>query len=287
MVSTFELAAVAVIGFLAAGIKIVRPTHKMLVETLGKYTKTAQQGFTWIVPFIQKGRFVNITERMVDVEPQTVITKDNLNAIVDAVVYYQIIDVVKSQYNVDNHAQQLTSLARTTLRAVIGKMTFTEANEERDRINERVEQILDKETDSYGVEVLRVEIQRIEAPQDVQSAMNDVVVADRKKMAAKDFANAVEIEADGKRRAAIKEADGSRQAQILKAEGESKAFDLINKAFVGNAQLLKKLEVTQAALEKNAKIVLTEKGINPSIIMDSVPIRFEEAGEKGKGNSGK
>ena len=69
--------------FIVAGIRIVRPTHKMLVETLGKYKRTREQGFSWIVPVIQKGRYVNVTEQMVDVEPQTVITKDNLNAIVD------------------------------------------------------------------------------------------------------------------------------------------------------------------------------------------------------------
>ena len=109
---------------------------------------------------------VNITELMVDVEPQTVITRDKLNAIVDAVVYYKIMDVKKSVYNVDDHRAQLTSLARTTLRAVIGKMTLTEANENRDDINMKVEKVLDKETDSYGVEVLRVEIQKIEPPED-------------------------------------------------------------------------------------------------------------------------
>lgn len=264
---------VALTIFLISGIRIVRPTHKLLVETLGKYTKTRDAGFTWIIPFIQRAMRVNITERMVDIQPQTVITRDNLNAVVDAVVYYQIKDAKASQYNVDNHEIQLTSLARTTLRAVIGKMTFTEANEERDKINERVEKILDKETDSYGVEVLRVEIQKIEAPQDVQKAMNEVVVAERNKMASKDFANAKEIEADGLRRALIKEADGQKQSSILKAEGEAKAFKLINESFVGNAQLLKKLEVTQASLENNTKIVLTQKGISPQIIMDAIPMR--------------
>ena len=103
--------------------------------------------------------------------------------------------------------------------------------------------------------------------------MNDVVIAERKKIAAKDFANAVEIEADGKKRAAIREAEGQKEAEILKAEGQAKAFELINKSFVQNAQLLKQLEVLQASLENNTKIVLTEKGISPSIIMDAIPVR--------------
>lgn len=266
--------------FVLGGIRIVRPTHKLIIETFGKYSRTQEQGFTWIVPIVQQGYFVNITEQMVDVQPQMVITKDNLNAIVDAVVYYKIKDVKASQYNVDNHESQLTSLARTTLRAVVGKMSLSEANENRDQINLRVEEVLDKETDSYGVEVLRVELQKIEPPEDVQMAMNEVVKAERKKIAASDLANAVEIEADGKRRASIKEAEGSKQASILKAEGEAKAFNLINESFIGNAQLLKKFEVTQASLENNSKIVLTEKGISPQIIMDAIPTRSENKSKK-------
>ena len=264
---------IIVLVILALGIRIVRPTHKMLIETLGKYSKTKEQGFSWIIPLIQKSRYVNITEQMVDVEPQMVITRDNLNATVDAVVYYKIKEVKASQYNVDDHQQQLTSLARTTLRAVVGKMTLTEANENRDDINQRVEGVLSKETASYGVEVLRVELQRIEPPKDVQESMNEVVKAERKKIAASDLANAVEIQADGNRRASIKEAEGSRESQILQAEGKAKAFELINQSFKGNAQLDKKLEVTRDALKNNAKVVLTEKGISPNIILGDIPIK--------------
>ena len=266
----------AVVIFAFSGIRIVRPTHRALIETLGRFARVQEQGFTWMIPIIQKAYYVNITEQMVDVQPQTVITKDNLNAVVDAVVYYQIRDVKSSVYNVDDNRVQLTSLARTTLRAVIGQMAFSDANENRHKINQEIELILDKETKSYGVDVLRVEIQKIEAPQHVQEAMNDVVIAERKKIAAKDFANAVEIEADGKKRASIREAEGQKEAEILKAEGQAKAFEMINKSFVQNAQLLKQLEVLQASLENNTKIVLTEKGISPSIIMDAIPIKMKK-----------
>lgn len=266
-----------IIGFVVfmifTGIRIVRPTHRMLIETLGKYKGTKEQGFSWIIPIIQRSRYVNITEQMVDVMPQTVITQDNLNATVDAVVYYQIKDVKKSEYNVDDHQTQLVSLARTTLRAVMGKMTLTQANENRDDINIKVEKILDKETESYGVEVLRVEIQKIEAPSDVQEAMNEVVKAERKKIAAKDLANAVEVEADGNRRAAVKEASGKREAAILEAEGKAKAFALINESFKGNAQLDKQLEITRDSLKDNTKVLLTENGISPNIILGEIPIK--------------
>ena len=269
MIQYIILAILLIIGF--TGIRIVRPTHKMLVETFGKWTRTSEQGFTWIIPIIQTGTYANITEQMSDVEPQMVITRDKLNAEVDAVVYFKIQDVKSAAYNVDDFRSQLTSLARTTLRAVIGKMTLTEANENRDQINTRVENVLNKETSAYGVSVLRVEIQRIEAPEDVQLAMNEVVKAEQAKIAAKDTATALETEADGQRRASIKKAEGTRQASILEAEGKAKAFNLVNKEFRGGAKELKELEVTQASLEKNSKIILTEKGISPQLLIGQLP----------------
>lgn len=272
-----------------AGIRIVRPVERGLIERFGKYTRTADQGFNWILPIVYKMIKVNITERMVDVQPQTVITKDKLNAIVDAVVYYQIMDVKKSVYNVDDHRSQLTSLARTTLRAVIGKMTLTEANENRDDINKKVETVLDKETDSYGVEVLRVEIQKIEPPKDVQMAMNNVVKAEQEKIAAKDFANAAETRADGERRAEIKKAEGVKQGLILRAEGEAQAIvqvadakakeiklvnESLNKYFKKDAQVYKKLETTAESLRNGTKFVIDSKSKISSVVTDvsGVPI---------------
>lgn len=264
---------VAIVAIVASGVRIVRPTQKMLIETFGKYTKTAEPGLNIIIPIVQRGIYANITEQMVDVRPQTVITKDKLNAVVDAVVYYKIKDAKKAAYNVDNHKIQLTSLARTTLRSVIGKMTLTEANENRDTINQDVETVLDKETDSYGVEVLRVEIQKIEPPRDVQDAMNEVVKAEQLKIASKDRALAKEIEADGLKKAYIKEAEGKRQFAILEAEGKAKSFDLIEKSFKGKAQLLKKLEVTENSLKDNSKVIITDKGISPQLIIGNLPTK--------------
>jgi len=275
-----------------SGIRIVRPYEKGLIEFLGKYTKTVNSGFHWIIPIIHRLTKVNMTERMVDVEPQTVITQDKLNARVDAVVYYQIRDPYKSEYNVDDHAAQLTSLARTTLRAVIGKMSLTEANENRDDINQKVEGVLDKETDSYGVEVLRVEIQTIEPPQDVQTSMNKVVKAEQEKIAARDLANATETEADGMRRAEIKKAQGVKQGLVLRAEGEAeamktvasaKAFEIkivnesLNKYFKNDAQLYKKLETTAESLKSGTKFVVDSSSSIETLISDvsgvPVPVR--------------
>lgn len=263
--------------FLLAGIRIVRPIERGLVERFGKYRKFAEAGFHWIIPIIDKMYKVNITEQMVDAEKQEIITDDNLNARVDAQVYFKVkpseLDVKASQYNVNDVRYQIVNLARTTLRNIIGTLSLKEANSKRNKINDELMKTLSEETRSWGISVVRTELKEIDPPSDVQETMNKIVKASNEKISAIDYATAEETKADGKRRASIKEAEGMKQASILKAEGEAKAFDLINQSFKGNAQLLKELEVTQASLEKNSKIVLTEKGISPNIIMDAIPIK--------------
>lgn len=246
------------------GIRIVRPTHRGLIERLGKYRKFAESGFNWIIPGIDKMYQVNITEQMVDAEPQEIITNDNLNAVVDAQVYFKVkadeASVKSSQYNVNRVNWQIVNLARTTLRNIIGTLTLKSANSERGRINDELHRILIQETTTWGIDIVRAELKQIDPPKDVQETMNKIVKAENEKLAAVDFATAAETAADGKKRAAIKEAEDIRQARILQSEGEAEAIRLVNEAankyFVGNAQLLKRLETTQVALEKNAKVVV-------------------------------
>ena len=268
-----------VLVFLICGIRIVRPTERGVIETLGKYSRSAKSGFNWIIPGIQSMIQVNITERMADVEPQDIITKDNLNARVDLVVYYKVRqdedNIKKSLYNVDNVEIQIISLAKTTARNVIGDMKFSDVNNQRNTLNIDLANSLDKQSDAWGVEIVRVELKEITPPKDVQETMNRVIKAQNEKEAAVDFATAEETKADGIKRASIKEAEGKRQASILEAEGKSKAFDLIEKSFKGNAQLLKKLEVTENSLKDNSKIILTKDGINPQIIIGEIPIKLK------------
>ena len=246
------------------GIRIVRPTHRGLVERLGKYHRFAHAGFNWIVPIIDKMYRVNITEQMVDAEPQEIITNDNLNAMVDAQIYFRVKDdeqsVKNSQYNVYDVNYQIVSLARTTLRNIIGTLTLKSANSERGKINEELHGVLIKETSKWGIDIVRAELKQIDPPKDVQDTMNKVVKAENEKIAAIDFATARETVADGEKRAKIKEAEGVRQARILQAQGEAEAIRLVNEAadkyFIGNAQLLRKLQALESALEDNAKIVV-------------------------------
>ncbi len=242
------------------GIKILRPVEVGIIELMGRYSKTANAGVNWIIPFLSKMYRINITERRVDIDPQSIITKDKLNAVVDGVVYYRVEEAKKAIYNVNSFASSVPSLAKTTLRAVIGKMTLTVANENRDQINEEVEKILSKEVSKWGIDVIRVELQRIEPPDDVQEAMNQVVKAENEKIAALDLATAIETKADGERRAEIKKAEGIAAAIRLKADADGDAIKTVNVAaeeyFVGNAQLLKKLETVAEALKDNTKIIV-------------------------------
>jgi len=262
---------VIIVWLFSMGIRIVRPRQKGLIERLGKYKRTAEQGFHWIIPIIDKMIKVDITENMVDVEPQKIITKDDLNATVDAVVYFRVVDPMKAIYKAQAYRAQITSLARTTLRDIIGKMTLTEANSKRDALNAILEQELDKQTDAWGIDVIRVELQRIEPPPDVQQAMNNVVIAERDKKAAVDFATATETKADGERRAVIKKAEGKKQGLILEAEGQAQAIIQVAKAeaekiqrvntaiqqyFKGEAQIYKKLETVERSLRDGTKYVI-------------------------------
>ena len=246
------------------GIKIIRPTHRGLIERLGRYRKFANPGFHWIIPFIDKMYRVNVTEQMVDAEPQEIITNDNLNARVDAQVYFRVTTneeaVKNSMYNVNNYQWQIVNLARTTLRNIIGTLTLKSANSERGKINSELHSTLREETKNWGIEIVRTELKEIDPPKDVQDTMNKVVKAENEKIAAIDYATAAETTADGIKRSKIKEAEGVKQAKILHAEGEAEAIRLVNEAadkyFVGNAQLMKKLEALETSLKDNAKVVI-------------------------------
>jgi len=255
---------IPVVLILFAGIRIVRPTQRGLIERLGKYHNFANPGFHLIIPIIDRLFPVNITEQMVDAQPQEIITNDNLNASVDAQVYFRVRadeEIVKrSIYNVNNYKWQIVNLARTTLRNIIGTLTLKSANSERGKINAELYKTLHNETQTWGIEIVRTELKEIDPPSDVQDTMNKVVKAENEKIAAIDSATAAETVADGIKRAKIKEAEGYKQSKILHAEGEAEAIKLVNEAadkyFVGNAQLLRKLEALEASLGTNAKIVI-------------------------------
>lgn len=198
-------------------IRIVRPWEKGLIEQLGRYLRTADSGLTFILPFIQRMIKVDMREQVVDVPPQAVITKDNVVVEVDAVVYYEVVDPMKVTYKVADFYAAVTKLAQTSLRNLIGDLALDESLTSREVINTKLREILDEATDKWGVNVTRVELQRIEPPKDVTEAMHRQMKAERDRRAAI-------LTAEGKKQAAILEAEGHKQSAILKSEGNAEAI---------------------------------------------------------------
>lgn len=275
------------IVIIATGIKIIRPTHRAVVERLGKFKRVQVSGITWIVPLgIDHLYSVNITEQITEAERQEIITKDNLNASVSAQVYFKVKpddeSVKNSFYAVNNYKIQIVQLAKTTLRNVIGDKDFADVNSKRNELNSGIRTLIEEQTKGWGIDIVRCEIKEIDPPKDVQETMNKVIKAKNEKQAAVDFATATETQADGAKRAAIKMAEGQKQSQILKAHGEAVAITVVaaadakkielvnnaaNKYFIENAIKLKQLEVTQASLERNSKVILTKDGISPVLVI--------------------
>jgi regulator of protease activity HflC (stomatin/prohibitin superfamily) len=234
--------------YVAAGVRIVRPYQRGVIEQLGKYKETVDPGLRLIIPFIQTVRLVDMREQVVDVPPQEVITSDNVIVSVDAVIYYEPTDPQRLIYNVANFILAITKLAQTNLRNLIGDMQLDAALTSRDSINTNLRQILDDATDKWGVKVVRVEIQRIDPPPDVMSAMHEQMKAERTRRAvvteAEGRRTAAVTTAEGDKTAAILQAEGVKQRQILEAEGQADAIRA-----VADAERFRQLTVAQGEAE--------------------------------------
>jgi regulator of protease activity HflC (stomatin/prohibitin superfamily) len=258
---------------------VVRQYERGLVERLGRYKETLEPGLRFLIPFIDRlAARVDMREMVLDIEPQPVITMDNVTVTVDAVIYSYVTDAKAVTYEVQNFNVAVSKLAQTNIRNVIGEMTLDETLTSRERINATLRQTLDEATDKWGVKVTRVEVKEIEPPRDIADAMSKQMKAEREKRAVileaeayrqkqileaeGDKQNAILV-AEGNKQREILTAEGERQGAILRAEGEAKAIETVSTAantfFVGNAQLLKQLEVTQASLEDNTKLVISDQ----------------------------
>jgi regulator of protease activity HflC (stomatin/prohibitin superfamily) len=226
-------------------IRIVRPFERGLVERLGKYQRLLDPGLNMIVPFFDTVIKVDMREVVLDVPPQLVITKDNVGVEVDAVVWAQVTDPVRSRYEISNYIMSATKLAQTNLRNVIGELDLDGCLSSRDMINSQLRDVLDEATDKWGVKVNRVELQRIDPPVDITEAMSRQMKAERDKRAKILAAEAVRqseittaegtkmaqiLEAEGFAEAVKKKADAERYRQLTVAEGEAQAIQTVFKA---------------------------------------------------------
>jgi SPFH domain, Band 7 family protein len=209
-----------VVSFITSAIIIVRPYEAAIVERLGRYQKTLYQGLHFVIPFLDRVIKVDLRERVVDVPPQEVITRDNVVVTVDGIIYYRVIKPEDVVYRVQNFQLAAVALAQTNLRNIIGELTLDETLTSREIINAKLRTVLDEATDPWGVKITRVEIKRIDPPKDVMEAMHKQMKAEREK-------RAMILEAEGFRESQIKKAEGLKESQILEAEGKAKSIQLV------------------------------------------------------------
>ena len=249
---------------LARSARVVAQFEKGLVMRLGRYRATADSGLTFLVPVIEDMIKVDMRERVINVEPQKVITKDNVSVTVDAVIYYRIIDPVKATFEVQNFAYAATTLAQTNLRNLIGDKSLDETLTARDTINANLRTVLDEATNTWGVKVTRVEVQKIDPPADITEAMSRQMKAERDKRAAILESEGVKqsqiLQAEGVKQSEILKAEGDAQARITRATAEAKAIELVSNAaesfFRDRAEVSKRLDVLQNVLAQQTKFIL-------------------------------
>ncbi|MBZ5527125.1 MAG: SPFH/Band 7/PHB domain protein [Acidobacteriia bacterium] len=293
----FVFAFFALVTLAKAG-RIVKQYEKGLVMRLGKYHAMASSGLTFILPFVDDLISVDMREQVINVPPQQVITKDNVTVEVDAVVYYKVIDPVKSQFEVQNFGYACTTLAQTNLRNLIGDRTLDETLVARDMINSNLREVLDEATNAWGVKATRVEVQKIQPPRDITDAMSRQMKAERDKRAAI-------LEAEGVKQAQILAAEGFKQSEILKAEGdaqaritranaEAEAVKMVSTAaetyFKERAEMMRRLEVLNNTLAQNTKYIVPSNssllnvlgldGILPAQLNPAPPLADSSASRK-------
>ena len=211
------LILVLVVVTVFAGLKTVPQGQVWTVERFGAFTRLLSPGLNFLMPYIDRvGRKLNVQEQVLDIPEQSVITGDNATVSVDGVIYYRVLEADKAAYQVQNLGQALSTLAMTNIRAVIGEMELDAALSSRERINTQLLVILDGATHPWGVKVSRVEIRKIEPPENLIRAMNLQMTAERERRASV-------AKAEGERQAAVLRAEGQKQALVLAAEGRQQA----------------------------------------------------------------
>ena len=242
----------------ARGVVIIQPYEQGLAIRLGRYRGRMNPGFRWVFPLITNIVKMDLRTQVMDVPSQEVITKDNSPTNVDAIVYIRVIDPEKAFFEVANYRMATVALAQTSLRGIIGDMELDEILYNRDIINTKLRDILDRETDQWGVKVERVEIKEVDPVGAVKQAMTEQTAAERARRAAILRADGEKrsaiLKAEGTKRSMILEAEGDRQSKVLRAEGERISRILQAQ---GEAQSLRILSVGAQPLDRRAITVLS------------------------------
>ena len=258
----------------------LKPQERGIQETLGKYTGFIMPGLGFQIPFFQLVRVRDIREHTMDIPPQSVITKDNVEIRVDGVMWVRPAadeeSIKKTFYNIDNWKRAVIQLAMTNLRQEFGDLTLDESLVAREKIAHNLQTVLNEFAVEWGLLVSKVEIMLIDPPEDIKRAMHKQKAAEQERRAMRLLATGEFEAAEQQKLAIIQRAEGEREAAIQVAQGKAEAIRLVNEAaqryFQGNAQALKQMEMTEASLTNNAKIIITKEGINPTLLLGNLPV---------------
>lgn len=208
---------VIILAAILSSIKIVNTGYVYIVERFGQYHRTLEPGWHFTIPFADfVRRKISTKQQILDIQPQSVITQDNVNISIDNVIFYKVLDPKASVYNIEDYKSGIVYSTITNMRNIVGDMSLDEVLSGRDRINSKLLEIIDEITDAYGIKILSVEIKNIIPPSEIQQAMEKQMRAERDKRAAI-------LQAEGQRQSEIARAEGEKQSRILKAEAEKEA----------------------------------------------------------------
>jgi regulator of protease activity HflC (stomatin/prohibitin superfamily) len=287
----FIVVAVLGIIFLFKAVIIVRQSQVVLVERLGKYNRTLTSGVNLLFPFLDNPRDIrwlafggrrislvriDLRETVYDLNQQSVITKDNVVVGINALMYIQITDPVKAAYEIADLPEAIEKLTQTTLRNLVGELALDETFASRDRINDRLQSILDTATDKWGLKVNRIELQEIIPPHDIREALEKQMRAERDR-------RAVVLEAEGLKAADILKAEGVRDADVFRAEGERKAAILIAE---GQAQARVLASEAEAESIRRVTAAISGAGADPATYLITIKY-LETLKELSAGNNNK
>lgn len=281
----FIILGIVLIVLIIVNVRIVPQAQSNVIERLGSYHQTWQNGLHIKVPFIDRiANKVSLKEKVQDFAPQSVITKDNVTMHIDTVVYFQITDPKLYTYGVEFPISAIENLTATTLRNIIGELELDETLTSRDLINTKMCEILDSATDPWGIKINRVEVKNIIPPKDIQDAMEKQMRAERERresiLKAEGDKTAAILRAEGEKESAILVAEAKKQAQIKEAEGEAEAILKIQEATAKGLQLIKEVNPSEAVLKLKSYESL-EKVANGNATKIIIPSDIQNLATKG------
>jgi regulator of protease activity HflC (stomatin/prohibitin superfamily) len=268
-------------------IYVIQPYERAIKESLGRYSRFVLPGPGLLIPFLQKVRVRDVREHTMDIPTQPVITQDNVEIHVDGVMWVRPASdeesIKRTFYNIDDWKRAVIQLAITNLRQEFGDLTLDQSLVARERIANNLRTVLNEFAVEWGLAVSKVEIMLIDPPEDIKQAMHKQKTAEQERRAMRLLATGDFEAAEQEKLAIIQRAEGEREAAIKVAEGKAEAIRLVNESaqlyFQGNAQALKRMEMTEAALRENAKIVITEHGVSPTLLLGNLPVSVSASQE--------